>query len=48
MVAYMSKECLNIAALEVIVESGSGFRVLGRHGQRLGFTTCSEVFLWSI
>jgi hypothetical protein len=48
MVAYMSKECLNIAALEVIVESGSGFRVLGRHVQRPGFTTCSEVFLWSI
>ncbi len=42
------KECLNIAALEVTVELGSGFKVLGRHGQRLGFTTCSEVSLWSI
>jgi hypothetical protein len=42
------EECLNIAALEVNVESGSGFRVLGRHGQRLGFTSCSEVSSWSI
>jgi hypothetical protein len=42
------KECLNIAALEVKVASGSGFRVLGRHGQRLGFTPCSEVSSWSI
>jgi len=41
-------ECLNIAALEVTDELGSGFKVLGRHGQRLGFTTCSEVSLWSI